>query len=165
METVDCLWAYSFVIQKYGAFYILWLLCPLGGEATMSWKCESEWVRAGDNRIQNFTRFWHSVTNIVCFGVNLCSATLALGMIRCIIFKRKNNFYWNKLFCASYDLFFVPEKSWGIIFSVFAVTLQKIMMWMIMNNSQSFHDCLLPILDYNQNFSCRKIRSCSVRLI
>ena len=39
------------------------------------------------------------------------------------------------------------EKSQGVIFSVFAVTL-----WKIMNISQSFHDSLLPILDYNQTF-------------
>ena len=128
---------------------------PLGGEATMSWKCESEWVSEGDNRKQNFTRFWHNEAHIVCLGVSLLFDIGTNGVIGCIISKRKKNFFWNKWFCANCDLFFVPEKSQSIICSVCAVTLQN-----MMNISQSFLCDLLPILDYHQNFPGRKIRSC-----
>ena len=130
---------------------------PLGGEATMSWKCESEWVSEWVRvTIESRTSpVFDTMKPILFVWEYLCCLTLALGMIGCIISKRKKNFFWNKWFWANCDLFFVPEKSQSIICSVCAVTLQN-----IMNISQSFLCDFLPILDYHQNFPGRKIRSC-----
>ena len=81
------------------------------------WDWVNEWVRV---TIESRTSpVFDTMTSILFVLEYLCCLTFALGMIGCIISKRKKNFFWNKWFCANYDLFSVPEKSQGIIFFCF----------------------------------------------
>ena len=60
--------------------------------------------------------------------------------------QKKEELILKQIVFVNYDLFFMPEKSQGIIFSVYAVILQN-----MMNISQSFLYDQPPILDYHQN--------------
>ena len=110
------------------------------------WDWVSEWVRV---IIESRTSpFLDTMLPVLFVLEYLCCLIFALGMIGCIISKRKTNFFWNKWFCANYDLFSVPEKSQGMIFFLFLLWHYRI--WWTSHNDflMTCHQFLVTIKNF-----------------
>lgn len=76
-------------------FPLLQLLCPLGGNVAISWKCESEQVRV---TIECRTSSVLTQGCVLFVLESLCSLAFAPGMIGCIISRRKKNLFSKNCF-------------------------------------------------------------------